>query len=311
VKVAVTGASGLIGSALVGALLARGDEVVRFSRSGDDGPGVVAWDPARGVVDRAALASAGPLDAVVNLAGAGIGDRHWTAARKAVILESRVAATRALCEALVEAGAPPSLVSGSAVGYYGSRGDEVLDESSTVGDDFLATLCARWEEAATSLRATGTAVALMRSGIVMSAAGGALAKQLPLFRAGLGGRLGTGRQWVSPVSRRDEVRALLFAIDRRLDGSVNVVAPTPVTNRELTARLARLLRRPALMAVPRAALRLVLGELADGAVLASQRATPSVLVREGFTFCDPGLNEILVAALADREGRRIDGAPLR
>ncbi|MDE3065277.1 MAG: TIGR01777 family oxidoreductase [Acidobacteriota bacterium] len=302
-RVGVTGASGLIGSALVEALLARGDDVVRFTRGPSSDPGHVAWDPERGWVDRVALASAGPLDAVVNLAGVGIGDRRWSVARKAAIVNSRVAATAALCDALAAVGPPASLVSGSAVGYYGSREDDVLDESSRGGQDFLAALCARWEEVAGALRSGSTAVALARSGIVMSAAGGALAKQLPLFRAGLGGRLGSGRQWVSPVSRRDEVRALLFAIDRRLDGPINVVAPLPVTNAQLTTALAHRLHRPGVVRVPRAALRLVLGELADGAVLASQRATPRVLLGEGFTFLDADLEAILTTALADRARR--------
>jgi uncharacterized protein len=304
VRVGVTGASGFIGTALVGALTERGDTVVAFVRPGGPArPGAtVRWDPERHLLDDTDWRREGHLDAVVNLAGAGIGDRRWTKQRKREILDSRVNATALLVEALREApGGVPFLASASAVGYYGSRGDEILTEQSEPGQDFLAQVCRRWESEAQILGATGAGVASLRTGIVLSARGGALARQLPLFRAGLGGRLGSGAQWLSPITLADQVRAVLFVVDRRLEGPVNLVGPGATTNRAFTCAMAQTLRRPALLSVPAWALRLVLGaELADGAVLASQRVTPSVLLASGFTFRHGDVRAALRFALADR-----------
>ena len=195
------------------------------------------------------------------------------------------------------------LASGSAIGYYGSRGDALLDESSPRGDDFLASVCEQWEASTNRVSASGAAVAHLRTGIVMSTLGGALKRQLPLFRVGLGGRLASGRQWVSPISLDDEVRAILWVIDRRLTGPVNLVAPSPLTNRDLTASLGRALHRPTPATVPEIALRAILGsELTRVAVLASQRVLPEKLVASGFTFLHPNIESILSAALTGRVG---------
>lgn len=302
-RVAVSGSSGLIGSALVRALTTRGDEVVRLVRP-DSPPvrdAVVRWDPRAATISADDLARVGPLDAVVHLAGAGIADRRWTPARRREILTSRVASTSLIASLVASRPEVTRVVSGSAIGYYGSRGDEILDEASSRGTGYLADVCDAWEQAIQPARRAETTVATVRTGIVMSAAGGALGRQLPLFRLGLGGRLGDGRQWLSPISLDDEVRALLWAMDQGLDGPLNLVAPTPVTNRDFTAALGRLLRRPAVAPVPRAALALVLGrDLAVEAVLASQRVVPRALEKSGFRFRHPDLEAILGAALADR-----------
>jgi uncharacterized protein (TIGR01777 family) len=301
-RVGVTGSSGFIGSALVEALNERGDEVVRFVRptSGEHDGHVIRWDPSTGVVDDDDLRRAGGFDAVVNLAGTGIADRRWTTARKQEILTSRIASTSLLVQAITSTDAgTPVLASGSAIGYYGSRGGEVLDESSTRGEDFLAEVCVLWEQAARPLEAQGASVSYLRTGIVMSARGGALKKQLPLFRLGLGGRLSSGRQWLSPISLLDEVRAILWIIDHKVRGPVNLVAPSPLTNAAFTKALARQLRRPALAPVPALALELVLGrELASGAVLASQRIKPTALANSGFAFDHPDASSMLHWALS-------------
>ena len=298
-RIGLTGASGFIGSALANALHERGDHVVRFIRplapvtSGD----VVRWDPARNIIDDDDLARVGELDAVVHLAGAGIADKRWTAARKNEILLSRSRSTLLLVDALGSNGTA-FLASGSAIGFYGSRGDEVLDESSTRGDDFLAEVCSQWEDATMALSKKGTGVAHLRTGIVMSRTGGALKKQLPLFRIGAGGPLSSGRQWLSPISLVDEVRAILWIVDRRLTGPVNLTGPEPLRNRDFTKVLAQEIHRPALLRVPAFALKIALGtELATGAVLASQRVIPKVLTESGFSFSSPTTTEIIKSAL--------------
>jgi uncharacterized protein (TIGR01777 family) len=292
-RVGVTGSNGFIGAALVAALVDRGDQVVRFVRAATGSEsGTIRWDPGRHLIDEGDWRREGHFSAVVHLAGAGIGDRRWSGGRKQEILASRVSSTRLLVNALREVpGGVPFLASGSAIGYYGSRGDELLDERSAAGDDFLARVCHEWEDEAAALRTSGAGVAALRTGVVMSATGGALAKQLPLFRSGLGGRLGSGVQWLSPI----------FVVDRLLDGPVNLVAPCALTNRDFTAALARLIHRPARLAVPAVALRWALGaELADAAVLASQRVTPAVLREAGFVFRHPDIQTILRFALAHR-----------
>lgn len=301
-RVGVTGASGLIGSSLVAALRERHDSVITFvrptTRVRDDN--LVRWDPSLGLLDDEDLRRAGGFDALVNLAGAGIGDRRWNAERKSEILSSRVAATSLLAEVAKQSTSGVGfLANASAIGWYGSRGDEVLDESSTRGEGFLADVCDAWENAALTLGSTGTTVARLRSGVVLSSHGGALRQQLPLFRVGVGGRLGSGRQWLSPISLRDEVTAILWVLDHHLEGPVNLVAPTPLTNRAFTRDLARVLHRPGVFAVPSIALRATLGpEMADELVLASQRVSPQSLLSSGFTFCDPDAASALAWALA-------------
>ncbi|HVB71530.1 MAG TPA: TIGR01777 family oxidoreductase [Acidimicrobiales bacterium] len=301
-RVGVTGAGGFIGSALVSTLAQRGDDIVTFVRpQSRPSPGLsVRWDPVHDQLDVGDLRRAGHLDAIVHLAGAGIGDRRWTTARRREILESRTASTRLLVHSLRELpeGAP-FLASGSAVGYYGSRGDEILDEDSSPGDDFLARVCREWEREAASLRDSGSRVATLRTGIVASATGGALARQLGLFRHGLGGPLGAGTQWISPIALGDAVRAIMFVLDERVDGPVNLVAPCAVTNRDFTTAIARAVNRRALLRVPAAALRLALGRaLTDGVVLASQRVAPKVLLESGFEFHAADIDALLRSALS-------------
>jgi len=300
-RVGVTGSSGFIGSALVAALGARGDDIVRFvrpdsPRAGDES---IRWDPSRGLVDEDDVRRVGAFDAVVNLAGAGIADRRWTDARQEVIRRSRVDATTTLIQLLSGPTGTPFLASGSAIGIYGSCGDQSLDESSRVGDDFLARVCAEWEQATSPLEGTGTNVAHLRTGIVMSTKGGALKKQLPLFRCGLGGVMGSGRQWISPISLRDEVRAILWLIDTQPSGPFNLVAPAALTNRAFTDALARHMRRPARFKVPAWALRVALGaDLVDGAILASQRVVPAALSERGFEFESPSIQSIFSSAFS-------------
>jgi uncharacterized protein (TIGR01777 family) len=297
VRVGVTGTSGFIGSALVEALRERGDEVVRFLRpeSVTKDNTVIRWDPSRQLVDDDDLTRVGGFDAVVNLAGAGLADKRWSAARKIQIRRSRLEATTLLVSTLHSMpSGTPLLASGSAIGLYGSRGDEVLVESSSAGHDFLAQLCSSWEAAAAPLRVQGTVVATLRTGIVMGGRGGALKRQLPLFRLGLGGPYASGRQWLSPISLRDEVRAIVWVIDRQVQGPVNLVCPTPLTNADFAKNLARALHRPAILKIPAAALKLALGaQLTNEAVLASQRVLPHALRDSGFVFENPDSRSII------------------
>jgi len=303
-RVAVSGSTGLIGTALRAALLTAGHEVVPIVRR-PAGRGEAHWDPTAGAVDAAALAG---VDGVVHLSGAGIGDRRLTAARRRVVRQSRTDSTTLLARTLASLDPRPGvLVSASAVGYYGDRGDEVLTEESPKGEGFVADLCRDWEAAAAPARSAGIRLVTVRMGIALARHGGALKKQLPLFRAGLGGRLGNGRQWTSWITLDDAVRALLFALERdSLEGPVNVTAPAPVTNRNFTAALGRALHRPARVLVPRAALVVALGPVLAGEVaLASQRALPRALESAGFTFAHPGIDGALASVLGPRTaGRR-------
>jgi uncharacterized protein (TIGR01777 family) len=291
VRVGVTGSSGLIGGALVTALRNRGDTVVPFVRPGSTQPSdsCIRWDPSSAYVDETDLREVGRLDVLVHLAGAGIGDRRWSESRKAIILSSRIESTRLLdhvAQSLPEG--VGFLASASAIGWYGDRGSEVLDETSARGDGFLADVCHQWEGATGPLESRGAPVAHFRSGIVLSTRGGALKKQLPLFRYGLGGTLGSGRQWMSPISLIDEVRAILWIIDHQLTGPINLVAPSPLTNRDFTSELASALHRRALLNVPSPALRAALGrEMANELLLVSQRVTPQRLLASGFVFQYP------------------------
>lgn len=283
-KVVVSGASGLIGSALVPHLRVRGDEVLTLVRREPRRPDEVRWDPTAGEVDVAALAG---VEAAVHLSGAGVGDHRWTDAYKKTILSSRVDSTRTLARALAGLNPLPQvMVSGSAIGYYGERGDEVLTERSASGDGFLSDVVQAWEAAAGDASAAGIRVAYTRTGLVMSPRGGAFGRLLPLVKLGLGGPLGSGRQWWSWITLRDDVRARAFLLDTEVSGPVNLTAPTPLPQREVTVALARAVHRPAVLPAPAAALRLALGEFA-GDVLSSQRVTPDALLAAGFTFEQP------------------------
>ncbi len=302
-KVLVSGATGLIGSALQQALVARGDQVITLIRPSTSNASeqTIHWDPSLGTIDRAALERQGPIDAVIHLAGAGIADKRWTAARKEEILSSRVNSTRILADAVVSLSHQPEVfVSGSAIGIYGNRGDEILTESSSEGSGFLADVCHAWEAAASAVPEAGIRTAFARTGIVLSAEGGALAKQLPLFRLGVGGRLGSGKQWTSWISIDDEVAGILAILDQTsLAGPINLTAPSPVTNAEFTRALGHALHRPAVLPVPVPALKVALGsELVDEALTASQRVEPTVLLASGFRFTDPEINEGLASILS-------------
>ncbi|MFE6055402.1 TIGR01777 family oxidoreductase [Kitasatospora sp. NPDC056446] len=300
-RIAVTGSTGLIGSALVRSLLADGHEVVRLvrhrSRTGPqpDGSTAIGWNPSRGEVDRDGLAG---VAAVVHLAGAGVGDHRWTDSYKREIRESRVHGTETLAVALAGLKEPPQvLVSASAVGWYGQTGDRVIDEDSPAGDDFLAEVCVEWEAAARPAERAGIRVVHPRTGMVLSSAGGAGGRLFPLFKLGLGGRLGSGQQYWSFISLHDEVAALRFLLDHDdLSGAFNLTAPNPATNAELTAALGRALRRPTPFPVPEAVLKAVLGELAVE-VVGSHRVVPRRLLDAGFRFTHPDVYSAALAAL--------------
>jgi hypothetical protein len=298
-KIAITGATGFLGRALVTALSDRGDTPIIFSRAQTAERNVVRWQPSAGEVNRDDLARVGSIDAFVHLAGAGIADKRWTAGRKKEILESRTHGTALLAKTIVGLETPPAVVlSGSAIGYYGSKDDEVLTESSPPGEGFLADVCVAWEDAALPIKDAGITLSWLRTGIVMGAQGGALKKQLPLFKTGVGGRLGSGRQYLSPISLQDEIQAILFLLDNKVPGPVNLVAPEPITNREFTRALGAAVHRPALAAVPRLALDIALGsELVSEALMASQRVIPATLEAHGFAFKHRTIDEILLAAL--------------
>lgn len=297
-RVAITGSTGLIGTALAPALRAAGHVPVPVVRRAP-AAGEIGWDPAEGRLDPEDLAD---VDAVVNLAGAGIGDRRWSEERKRTLVDSRVQGTRLLAEAiagLAESGrGPRTLLSGSAIGYYGDRGDEVLPEDAGPGDDFLAGLCTRWEAAATPAIDAGVRTAFLRTGIVQTAEGGALAKLLPLFRIGLGGRFGSGRQWFSWISMTDQVGAIVHLLDRDVAGPVNLAAPEPTTNAEFARVLGTVLRRPAFVPVPKFGPSLVLGrEAADAMLYVSQRIQPRALLDAGYEFAHPTAEIALRAEL--------------
>ena len=294
-RIAVAGASGLIGGALVRSLTADGHEVVRLVRRAARSKDEVCWDPDGQYVDAAGLAG---CDAVVNLAGAGVGNRRWTDAYKKRIRDSRVLGTAALAEAVASLDSPPRVfVNGSAMGIYGETGDRAVDEDAPPGDGFLPAVCEEWEGAAAPAQEAGIRTAFVRTGLVVARKGGAWGKLFPLFKAGLGGRMGDGRQYWSFVSLHDEVAAIRHLIDTDgLSGPFNVTAPHPLTNREITEAMGRVLHRPTLFTVPAPVLRAVLGEMA-GDVLGSQRVLPMRLLESGFTFAFPEIEGAIRAAL--------------
>lgn len=296
-RVLVSGANGFIGRALRARLRAGGHEVTALTRRPDASAGDVGWDPMAGVLDPAAVDG---FDTVVHLAGEEIGAGRWTASKKKAIRESRARGTRLLAAALAGARRRPSvLVSASGANAYGARGDEVLTERSSLGEGFLAEVCRAWEDATGPAAEAGIRVVTPRIAMVLGEDGGALARMVPLFRAGGGGPLGSGRQWWSWITRDDLVSVIARAIeDPTLRGPINAASPHPVTNREFTATLARVLHRPAVLPAPAFALRLALGELADELLLASIRVRPAVLEESGFVFGDGALEPALRRLLA-------------
>lgn len=295
--VGITGASGLIGTALGEHLRSNGHQVtpiVRRAASADE----IGWDPGAGRLDPADIAT---LDAVVHLAGAGIGDHRWTDEYKRTLMDSRVDGTTLLAGVLAELGddGPQTLLSGSAIGFYGDRGDEIVDEKSPSGDGFLAEICRAWEAGTLPASAAGVRVAHLRTGIVLSGQGGALTKMLPLFKVGAGGRFGSGEQWMSWISITDEVRAITHLLTADVEGPVNLTAPNPVTNREFADTLGDVLHRPSFIPVPKFGPKLLLGgELADALLFEGQRVDAAVLgADENFSFAHPDLATALRAVL--------------
>jgi uncharacterized protein (TIGR01777 family) len=296
VRIAITGSSGLVGTALQARLAADGHTVVPIVRAAGR-PGTITWDPMAGRLDPTDLEG---LDGVVHLAGEGIGDKRWTDEQKRKILESRSKGTTLLAEALAATTArPPVLVSGSAIGFYGDRGDEQLTEASGPGTGFLTEVCLAWEASTAAAEAAGIRVAHLRTGIVLAPKGGALGKMLPLFRLGLGGRFGSGRQWMSWVALDDEVDAIRFLLTHDVSGPVNATAPNPVTSAVFAKALGASLHRPSFVPVPAFGPRLLLGrELADQLLFASQRVHPDVLIDAGYVFHHAELDDALRSVLS-------------
>ncbi len=307
-KVAVTGSSGLVGAGLVRAFETAGHQVQRIVRRPARAANEVRWDPTSAAIAAATLEG---TDAVVHLAGESLADGRWTAAKKDRLRASRVGPTSFLARTLAGLGRKPGLlVSASAVGYYGNRGDEWLDETSPPGQDFLARLCVEWEEATAAAAAAGIRVVSLRTGIVLSTRGGALARMLPLFRMGLGGALGSGRQHMSWITIDDLLAAIaLLVTEAGPSGPMNAVAPSPVTNAVFTKTLGRVLGRPTIVRAPAIALRLAFGEMADAALLASQRVRPERLLASGFRFRHPSLEEALRYLLQRPAAVRLGAAP--
>ena len=298
-KILVSGSHGLVGKALVRSLTDDGHEVVRLVR-GEHAFGApeVEWQPEQGRIDVEHLEG---IHAVVHLAGENIASGRWTEGKKRAIRESRVKGTALLSDALARVSRAPSVfLSASAIGYYGNRGDELLTEKSAPGKDFLAGVCSEWEAATRPAVEKGIRTACTRFGIILDPNEGALAKMLPPFRMGVGGRIGDGKQWMSWIALEDVVNGLKFLIeDESVHGPVNFVAPKPVTNAEFTKTLGRLLSRPTFFPVPAFAARLAFGEMADALLLSSQRVEPSVLEEKGFKFSWPTLEPALRHLVAD------------
>jgi uncharacterized protein len=295
-RIAISGASGFLGSALAARLLAEGATIHRLRRGERASDPDIAWRPPAGVLDVAAMNG---VDAVVNLAGAQIA-RRWTKNRKREILDSRVVATELLARSIAQLDTPPRVfVSGSAIGIYGDRGEEELDESSAPGNGFLAETAAAWERAAEPAGAAGVRVVLIRTGIVLNPHGGALGKMLLPYRVGLGGRVASGTQWMSWIGLEDWVGAVQFALAADVSGPVNLVAPNPVPNGEFAKTLARVLGRPALIPIPARAIDLLFGEMGRATLLASQRVRPRRLIEAGFEFAYPTLEQALRRELGE------------
>lgn len=288
--IAITGSSGLIGSALAPALEQAGHHVRRIVRHTPANGAEIEWNPQARLLDERKLAD---VDVVVNLAGETIGKR-WSGGRRRAIRESRVRGTETIVGAIERGRRPVTLVNASAVGFYGSRGDEILDEKSANGRGYLAEVCRDWEAATRPAATAGSRVVIIRNGVVLSSNGGALPEMLRPFRLGAGGRIGDGRQWLSWIDLDDVVKAILFVIDRtEIRGAVNLVSPNPVTNSEFTRAASEALRMPAIVPVPAIALKLIFGEMAEETLLASQRTMPGVLTGAGFQFTHPEIRTSL------------------
>lgn len=295
-KVTVTGASGLIGTALGESLRADGHEVIRLVRRDPTEAGELRWDPHLGEVDPAALDG---VDAVVHLAGVGIGDRRWTEQHKQAALTSRTEGTTTISAAIAAAPhRPPVLISASAVGWYGDTGPREVDESAPAGEDFLARLCAAWEAATAPAADAGVRVARLRSGLVLSRSGGLMERVRPIFALGLGAKLGSGEQFWPWVSLLDEIAAIRFLLEHEVSGPVNITGPRPVTNAEFTHTLGRILHRPTVLPAPAFGLRLLFGEFADVGLLIGQRAVPKALTDAGFAFTHQTVEDALRWAVA-------------
>jgi uncharacterized protein (TIGR01777 family) len=296
--VAIAGSSGLIGSALTSALRAADHRVLRIVRRAPSSADEVFWNPDTGEFDSDALRG---VDAVVNLCGVSVGEKRWSGAFKQSLRDSRIGPTDVLSNAVVAAGVP-ALINASAVGFYGDTRARVVDEASPAGDGFLAGLCVDWEAATETAQQAGTRVVLLRTGLVLSPAGGMLSRIKPLFSLGLGARLGNGKQYMPWISLEDEVRALLFAIGHDdIAGPVNMTGPAPVTNAEFTAALGRAVNRPTALLVPGFVLRTALGEFADEGLLGGQRAIPAALERAGFEFHHNTIREALAYVTAPKD----------
>lgn len=284
-RIVISGSSGLIGTALVDHLRNKGHDVSRLVRRPAKAPSEVTWNPTNGEIDLTALAG---VEVMINLAGAGVGDHRWSEKYKAEILNSRINSTVTMAKAAAEL-QPKVLINASAIGFYGDTADRKVDENSAVGEGFLADVVAKWEAATAVAESAGVRVVKIRTGLVVSAKGGAWARLLPIFKLGLGGRLGNGRQYWSFISLRDEIKAIEYLIENsKISGPVNLTAPNPATNAEVTKAMAKVLRRPALLNVPSFALEIVLGEFSQE-VLGSNRVIPKVLLESGFKFTDPDI----------------------
>jgi uncharacterized protein len=295
-KIVISGASGLIGTQLVAKLSQGGHEVIRLVRRSPKS-GEIQWNPKSGTLDAAALEGA---DAVIHLSGAGIGDKRWTAGYRKEILDSRTDTTALLAKTIASLSRKPSVfLSGSAIGIYGARNDEQLTEVSTHGTGFLADVCEQWEAAAKPAVDAGVRTVYLRTGIVLSPKGGALKKLLPLFKLGVGGKFGNGKQWQSWISIDDEISAIEYLLTANVSGAVNLTAPNPVTNAEFTKVLASVLKRPAIVPVPTFAPKILLGgELADALLFTGQRVIPAALNASGYTFKHTTLESALRSLLS-------------
>jgi uncharacterized protein (TIGR01777 family) len=291
-RIAITGSSGLIGAALVGFLKSEGHTVQRLVRRVPIAPDEVQWDPKTGFVDLEPLRG---VDAVIHLAGAGVGDKRWNKKYKAEILNSRLLGTTAIANAVNEL-KPQVFISSSAIGWYGESGNRAVVESDRVGDDFLAAVCREWEGAADI--ATGVRTVKLRTGLVLDPTGGALGKMLPLFRFGLGGKMGNGKQWWSWITLHDLIRALRFILENPISGPVNLTSPNPVTNQEFTSALARAMHRPALFPAPAIALKIAMGGFSSE-ILGSKKVLPNVLSEAGFTWDYPHISDALSALIEE------------
>ena len=289
-RILVSGASGLIGNALVSHLSKNGHEVIKLVRRKAVGPQEFSWNPASHELD---IQNLGQIDAVINLSGAGVGDRRWTTNYKREILNSRVDATSTLVSAIGEMTVKPKvLVNASAIGFYGDRGMQTVDETSNKGEGFLADVVEDWEASAMKATSYGVRVVLARTGLVFTNRGGALAKLLPLFKLGLGGKIAGGNQYWSFISLEDEIRAIYFLLENEISGPVNLTSPSPATNAEVTNSLGRALKRPTLLAVPGFALHLVLGEFASE-ITGGVKVLPMVLQKAGFTWNHPTIDDVV------------------